>query len=150
MAFKFVYLKEEDLNNAVRILAEGEASFVVKSAEECKSKASGLNQLKLSLLVTDRTGEKSLLWEYLPGTENMAWKIRKFLRAIGCGNFYNSKGILEPIFLINKSGNCILKTQPSENPEYGPKTIIDKYLEKEGFEHESKNQQVDEDDDVPF
>jgi hypothetical protein len=152
MAFRYSYVSDEELGiESSKILAEGEASFTVKSAQESISKSSGANQLKICLLVKDRLGDTTTVWEYLPGTRNMAWKIRQFLKSIGCGRFYNDKGMVEPIFLVNKTGNCIIKTRKSDNPEYKDKTIIDKYIEKEAFENESQAQSSnDEDDDLPF
>lgn len=100
--------------NVYKVLAEGEATFKVKSVFD-KDKdgydlvdKNGLPKLKIVLNVTDSKGNVSLIDDYLTGS----WpaRIHEFALGVGLPGLYNAAGSLDTSKLLGLTGGCIVKT----------------------------------------
>lgn len=96
----------ERLSEAGFLLKPGTCSFVIRKAEECRSK-SGNPQMKLEIDGTDTEGKTASLFDYIFYSEAAKWKIVSFCKAIGLEEKLE-EGNLEPRDLIGKKGQFIV------------------------------------------
>lgn len=128
-------------------LEPGEGTFKIMKCEPCTGKKAPHNKmLHLTMKVVDSRGTEGNVDEYLvatPGDEKgmkrLATKIRDIAKAINKPELYGPGVKLKPSDLIGGRGNCIIKTQSSD--EFPDKSTISKYIAQ--VTH-------DEDDDEPL
>jgi hypothetical protein len=94
------------LSDAGFLLKPGTCSFVIKKAEECKSK-SGNPQMKLEIDATDIEGKTASVFDYIFYSEAAKWKIVSFCKAIGLEDRL-LEGSIEPRDLINRKGQFVI------------------------------------------
>ncbi len=117
---KYNYVNPENLTN-YKILKEGEGKFVVKNIFTTDKQGypmldkNGAMKLKLSLMVTDEDGNKSLVDDWLVGSYPS--KIRDFALGVGLPGLYNASGVLDTDKLLDLSGSCIIKTETYNNKD---------------------------------
>jgi hypothetical protein len=105
----------------------GDYDFEVENAEDETSKASGRDQMKLTLLVFNAKGEQRKVFDYLGADEKSQWKVRHFCGAIGLIPQYES-GELEPYDCIAKQGRLALIVRPARG-EYGASNSVRDYIQ---------------------
>lgn len=95
----------------------GEYDFEVHDASDDVSKASGRDQIKLTLYVFNEDGNKRTVFDYLGSDEKSQWKVRHFAEAVGLIHHYE-KGELDVYDIVNKTGrlNLAIKRATSEFP----------------------------------
>ncbi len=125
------------------LLAEGRASFTVRSCEDYQSKA-GNEMLKVGLAVTDSRNNKGMIYTYV--YKQLGW----FLASMGLDAMYNKSGYLDPSKVIGGSGECKIKTESS--PGYEDKSAIEEFLpnQRDPNDQQQRNQDPLADDDLPF
>lgn len=128
--FEFEYNDEIAVETKIerRLIGEGDAHFLVKSAENCISKA-GNPQLKVVLTVSS-DGITNTVWEYFPATKKFADKLKGFLNGIGKIDLYNQGGRLDENKLIGCEGACFIKHETSSDPQYGTQPKVKFYYDK--------------------
>lgn len=92
----------------------GDYDFTVHEALEERSKSSGNEQIKLTLYVFNRDGNKRTVFDYLSSTEESQWKVRHFCEAVGLTEQYEN-GDLEVNDIVEKSGELRLRVKPASN-----------------------------------
>lgn len=152
MSFNFPVLSDEEMQN-LTLAEEGIYDFQVNKASEEVSKA-GNNQIKLTLKIWDKQGKERIIYDYLVGTTNWAFKIKHFCKSIGldynCGSF-------EPWQCEGKSGKCeIVIKSGDKKPDgtfYHSKNAVKDYVT---FEENVKKVEMTpdledfKDDRIPF
>ncbi len=134
-------------------LKAGKATFEIRDIDlEYVSKTSGNTMKRISLMVTDHSGNRGMIWEYY--TEKMLWKWIDLLNAI------DEKDSISPYLksynnIITKTGECIVKLEKSTNPAYPAESPrVDKYVpynNKEAkFKAEVELCELEFNDDIPF
>lgn len=95
----------------------GDYDFEVHDAADDVSKASGREQIKLTLYVFNDEGSKRTVFDYLGSDEKSQWKVRHFCAAVGLIRQYEN-GELDVYDIVNKTGrlNLALKRATSEYP----------------------------------
>lgn len=172
--FRYTYQPREGMHSNQIILNPGLARFLItgvydkySDGTEIRSKKrKGVKMLKLCLLVTDSEGRKANIYDYLP--ETAPWKIAQLADSIRCPNLYNETGKLMFNELLNKEGDCSIKTfYPNEYSNEKKKTIIEKYIPYGSLSNVSMDEEnkklfnptikvdhpdglINLDDDVPF
>jgi hypothetical protein len=153
---KIEYKTEEELDSGGFKGAEGEADFVISSAQESISK-SGNEMIKIGVKVWDKNGEEGVVLDYLVGT--VAFKIKQICESIGKPEWYSAELDLTPEMLEGMGGKCILKIEKSTNPEYSDSTKIKSYIAHSGepvperavvSKKEAAVSDISFDDDMPF
>ena len=91
----------------------GDYDFEVHDASEELSKASGREQIKLTLYVFNEDGNKRTVFDYLGSDEKSAWKVRHFCEAIGLLDDYES-GELDVRDIEGKTGRCKLRVKSAQ------------------------------------
>jgi len=132
-----------------RILAEGNADFVVDAADENISKTSGNVSIKLTLRCTDKNFKTGTVFDYL--SPHMEYKLRHFCVGTGLENEYET-GLLMPSMCIGRRGTLKLKIEKAKDT-YPDKNVVIDYLfnqENKANEPLSTNAQKLKDDDIPF
>jgi hypothetical protein len=133
--FKYNYVPVEQLESKQILLEPGHAHFIIKayydknkdgspSMTKGKRGEPGVRKVNLLLSVTDSNGQEGMIYDVI--TVNTAWKIHQLSEALGILDIYNIDGILDLDKLVNKKGECLIKT--SESIGYPAKTVIEKYL----------------------
>jgi hypothetical protein len=107
----------------------GTYDFEVELAEDETSKASGRDQMKLTLLVFNTKGEQRKVFDYLGADEKSQWKVRHFCAAVGLIAEYES-GELDAWDCQGKTGKLNLALRPARG-EYGPSNSVRDYIEAE-------------------
>ena len=106
---QFERMTQEDikrLSDAGFLLKPGTCSFVIKKAEECKSK-SGNPQMKVDLEATDVEGKIATIFDYIFYSEAAKWKIVSFCKAINLEDKL-TEGSIEPRDLVNRKGQVVI------------------------------------------
>jgi hypothetical protein len=85
----------------------GKYDFEVNTAEDDVSKASGREQLKLSLWIYNAEGQRRLVFDYLGSDEKSQWKVRHFCEAVGLVAEYE-RGELDAYDCQSKTGKVQL------------------------------------------
>lgn len=130
-------------------LEPGEGTFVITKCEpKLGKKEPHHKQLHVVMKVTDSQGMQLNVDEYLvatvgdeKGMKRLATKIRDIANAINKPELYAPSRKLTPRDLIGGKGNCIIKTQTSEN--YPDRSVVAKYISV--LEQEDVS-----DDSIPF
>ena len=133
------------------VLTPGEASFKITGVTPKTSKTSGHKMLHVTFDVTDCSGKRANIDDYLvatkgdsDGMKRLATKIMNISKSIGKPDLYAPGYKLKPNDLLGERGKCEVKTQTSG--EYPDKSVISKYIAtKEPLE---VGEQVE--DDIPF
>lgn len=137
-------------NRLAPTLEPGEAAFAIIKCEPRRGKKEPHHkQLHIVMKVTDSRGGVLNVDEYLvatvgdePGMKRLATKIRDIANAINKPELYAPNRKLTPRDLVGGKGNCIIKTQVSDN--YADKTVVSKYIS-------ALDQQENPDDEsIPF
>lgn len=162
MAFKYDYVPVEQLEDTgrveTRILAEGEAHFIVKSIFEKDQQGNDLTtvggdpKIRVLLTVTDKTGQKGAVWHDI--SSKMAWAVAGLCNAVGMPQLYAPGRPLNTSSLVGLDGKCMIETRPAEG-KYEAKTIIKKYLQHPGtneprFNGPDLEPVFEEDESLPF
>ena len=113
-----------------KMLEVGNAHFLVREADETFSK-SGNPMVKLTLHVTDKKKNEGIVFDYLVGTENMAFKIKHFWESLGNPDQY-ATGDSPVDLMIAKTGTCRLKLDKSTDPKYSDRIVVADFLPREG------------------
>ena len=108
----------------------GTYDFEVELAEDETSKASGRDQMKLTLLVFNTKGEQRKVFDYLGADEKSQWKVRHFCAAVGLIAEYES-GELDAWDCQGKTGKLNLALRPARG-EYGPSNSVRDYYRGRG------------------
>lgn len=132
-------------------LEPGEGSFkIIKVEPKTGKKAPHNKMLHITMKVTDARGTEGNVDEYLvatpgdePGMKRLATKIRNIANAINQPDLYGEGVKLTPQKLLGGRGNCIIKTQASD--DFPDKSVISKYISALEPEHHEV-----EDDSIPF
>ena len=106
----------------------GTYDFEIHDASEEISKASGNEQIKLTVWVYDAQGDRKTVFDYLGATEKVQWKTRQFATSVGLVAQYES-GELDVNDIVERTGKLKLGVQKS--PEYGDQNKVIAYLEAE-------------------
>jgi hypothetical protein len=146
------------------LLEPGLADFEVKKAET-KVSAKGNKYLNVMLVCWDVNNDESVVWDILMDGK-MAWKLRHFFYACGCGAIYESGNLSEPGELVGRAGQCKLRVGQDRERKHPPKMEVADYVvdesEKQGPDYKSlktKDREVlnpisdkkeFEDDQIPF
>ena len=107
----------------------GTYEFEVENAEDEMSKASGREQMKLTINIFNDRGEQRKIFDYLGADEKSAWKVRHFCGAIGLIPEYES-GELNNWDCIGKQGRLTINVRPARG-EYGPSNSVRDYVQRE-------------------
>lgn len=153
------YIPEDELEVKFTILKPGTAEFVIKGFKDKDQNQApltnkkGEKMVRLDLIVTDSTKQKSMVYDYI--TSSTQWKLKSLSDSIGWPELYakdsNDKICFDPSKIIGMNGVCMVKT--SSSPGYDDQTVIDKYLRAENSKmnrHKFPSEGNDTDDDVPF
>jgi hypothetical protein len=146
---KYDYVDPDNLTS-YRLLKEGEGKFTVKNVFTTDKQGypmldkNGAMKLKLSLMVTDQDGSKSLVDDWLVGSYPS--KIRDFALGVGIPGLYNASGVLDTDKLIGLGGNCVIKTETYNNKD---SSKIAMYMVANHMAALSGKSE-DIDDDIPF
>lgn len=123
---------------------------IVKVEPRAGKKPPHNKMLHITLKVKDARGTEGNVDEFLvatPGDEagmkRLATKIRNIANAINKPELYGEGVKLKPMDLIGGRGNCVIKTQSSD--DYPDKSVIAKYIS--AVEPEEL---VADDDEIPF
>jgi hypothetical protein len=112
------------------LLEDGTYNFEVVSAEAKQSKT-GNPMIELHLKIWDKDGKDHLVYDYLVGTSNMAWKLRHFCASIGLSKEYES-GTFKPFQSEQKTGIAIISWQAGkQKPDgsfYKNKNVVEDYI----------------------
>lgn len=123
-------MSQEDIQK-LGMIDPGIYDFEVVSAQEEKSKSSGMQQIKLTLLVFDIQGKEHTLFDYLTQHPQMQFKVRHFCEAVGIVDRYNA-GDLADQDCMNKCGKLevvIQKGKPKkEGGYYADKASVKDYI----------------------
>lgn len=92
--------------------ADGEYPFVIKSAEEAKSKA-GNDMIVVECDVYKGASMRTVK-TYLVFMDSMQWMVRKFYESIGQVAEYES-GVISADTLKGKEGLCVLGSEKADN-----------------------------------
>ena len=118
---------EEQLNDMQRQVEEGLARFVVKEATEKTSQSSQKEMIELKLEVTEATGAKGTVYDYLIPDSKMAFKLKHFWDSVGEAEIY-AQGETYAANYEGKKGRCELKWQKSKNTAYQDRMAVDDYI----------------------
>lgn len=137
------------------LIPKGEYDFEVLEAEDCVSKNSGNEQikLKLGLYVGDK---RRLVWDYLlPALE---YKLRHFCDSVGLLAKYEN-GTLTAEDCVGRSGKCKIDIQRDPGGFYEDKNVVKDYVlrpakplkaTQEKEEPKAQEPQEPPQDDLPF
>lgn len=133
----------------------GEYDFSVYDASEETSDA-GNEQIKLTLHVLNRDGQRRTVFDYLVNTEKAQWKIRHFAEAVGVARQYET-GELQVADIVSREGRCKLRVKPAQG-QYQAQNAVEDYLGSALAHAATSTRQPvrakapagDIDDDIPF
>lgn len=121
--FKFTPMSEAE---SLNLLPKGEYQAQVKSCEPERSKNSGKEQLKLTLIVYDVEGKQHLINDYV-SEHYLQYKLRHLL--ICCfGEEAYKAGMIDPALIEGKSFAVKVFVQEDKEGKYQPKNAIADYL----------------------
>jgi hypothetical protein len=136
-------------------IAPGECTFLVKGLAEGVSKSSGNPMITLELELEDKNHIiQGKVFDYLPVSKNMIWKIKTFMLSVGL-DFKKEVLQLNEINCCGKSGQCTVEFNEDGYVR------IKKYLPRESVDSPAQNDVQpkvevkkeitnDFDDDIPF
>jgi hypothetical protein len=104
----------------------GEYDFEVNDAADDVSKASGREQIKLTLHVFNEDGGKRTVFDYLGSDEKSQWKVRHFCEAVGLIRHYE-KGELDVYDITGKTGRLHLAVKRATS-EYPANNTVRDYI----------------------
>jgi len=107
----------------------GAYDFEVENAEDEMSKASGREQMKLTINIFNDRGEQRKIFDYLGADEKSAWKVRHFCGAVGLIPEYES-GELQAYDCMGKQGRLTINVRPARG-EYGPSNSVRDYIQRD-------------------
>lgn len=143
--FDYPVLTEEEAlaNKGFPTLDDGVYEFKVIEAKTGTSQAGNAKiDLVLSII---HEGQEFKVWDTLPATKNMVWKLKHFAETTGLKEFYEQKRFNHNICL-HKSGEVLIGFQPERpNPNggiYKSRNIVDDYC-GETYEEENKGKFID-------
>lgn len=137
----------------------GEYDFAVHDAADDVSSA-GNEQIKLTLHVFNRDGNKRTVFDYLGASDKAQWKVRHFADAVGLTRQYES-GELEPRDIVGREGRCRLRIKPASGG-YPANNEVQDYIAASGAPQRAAHRPAqqprravatagaDLDDDIPF
>ncbi len=133
------------------LLPKGEYAFEVLEATDTTSK-SGNEMMKVKIAI-EHNDSRYGVFDYLVGTEGMAYKVRHFADAIGLIDQYE-KGELPAELCIGLAGKCKIDIQPAKDG-YDAKNVVKDYIKRgENVAPLVANKKPitrdDMDDDLPF
>jgi hypothetical protein len=108
----------------------GDYPFEIHDAADDVSKASGREQLKLTLYVFDPDGNRRTVFDYIGADEKSAWKARHLAEAVGVVQQYEA-GELDPFDLVGKTGDLKLRVKPAQG-DYPANNAVQDYIAKNG------------------
>lgn len=103
----------------------GDYDFEVYDASE-ETSAAGNEQIKLTLHVFNTEGARRTVFDYLVGTQGMAYKIRHFAEATGIVAQYE-KGNLMPSEIVQRTGRLKLRIKKGTNG-YPDQNAVQDYI----------------------
>ena len=103
----------------------GDYDFEVYDASE-ETSAAGNEQIKLTLHVFNTEGARRTVFDYLVGTQGMAYKIRHFAEATGIVAQYE-KGDLMPSEIVQRTGRLRLRVKKGTNG-YPDQNAVQDYI----------------------
>ena len=130
MALPYTPVDPKDMT-AFQVITPGEGKFKVIKCEDKQSRA-GNDMTVVTFRLVDSRGRSTLYNEYLIAgndevqNKSTATKIYNLLCAIGRQQFYGMA--LEHKHIMGGAGECIIKTQVSEDPRFEDKSVISKYI----------------------
>ena len=130
MAVSYSYVDPKEFN-AFQVIEPGEGVFKVVKAEEKTSRA-GNDMMVVTFRLTDARGQSTLANEYLISSndptqnKSTATKVYNLLCGIGKPSLYGKP--LDTNDIVGCTGQCIIKTQKSDDPQYADKSVISKYI----------------------
>jgi len=125
---KVISQAEAEANGGGAVWKAGTYDFEVHDASEEISKASGNEQIKLTIWVFNTQGERKTVFDYLGAAAKVQWKVRQFCAGVGMIPQYES-GELDIDEIVERTGRLKLGIQKSD--QYGDQNKIMSYLEKE-------------------
>ncbi len=152
--------QEANANNGFAPWPAGDYDFEVHDACDEQSKASGRDQIKLTLYVFNEDGNKRTVFDYLGCDEKSAWKVRHFAEAVGLLDHYE-RGELDVNDIVGRTGRCRLRVKPESNG-YPANNSVGDYVPQEAKEKSArpvarpspaparKLAPADLDDEIPF
>ena len=159
MAFDVQWQDPSDMTS-FKLLEPGEATFVIKKANEHDAKGKALSSrntgeamVKFDLYVTDAKGVSSFVSEYVVASQ--AYKVKNICWSIGKPDIYmdgRDMGV-NVQRMVRGTGKCIVKTDVSENPQYGDKTVIAKFIDAQNMPAKNSKANVPQtltEDSLPF
>lgn len=134
---------------AVALLEPGIANFEIKVCILNKSKSSNNDQFFLTLAVWDVNGKEGTIFDYIPLTPDLRWKLASICKAVVLTEKLKTGKLSESDF-AGKCGKCKIKIEKSE--QYGEQNKIHYYIEDDGSPKKDAVAEVDKElnDDVPF
>src|SRR5690242_15015665 len=97
----------------------GEYPFEIIEATEGES-STGNDMITMKVVITNDDGRTRTIWDYLVGTEGMAYKVRHCAYATGLGEEYE-RGELHGHDLEGRTGTCKVGVQKDKNKVYPDK-----------------------------
>lgn len=142
MALTYDYVDPKKMS-AFQLIEPGEGKFKIINVEEKNSRA-GNPMMEVTMQLTNTKGQTTLAKEYLMA--NTTKKIYSILNAIGRAEAYGLP--LETRHLLQGQGQCIIKTEKSDNPQYQDRSVVGQYIAVS--DAMSQPSEVEFDDDIPF
>lgn len=159
MTFSYPILTEEEAQNErFTLIDDGIYDFEVASATAKMSKPKPGKEsnpmIELSLRVWDKNGKERLIFDYLVGSKNMAWKTRHFCEAVGLSKEYEAGSFNETICerRCGKVSVGFRAPQPKEGGGvYPAKNVVEDYIStEESKKNKPSNNDFEDDKDIPF
>ena len=149
---KYDYIDPKEFG-AFKVIGEGEGKFKVMDIKHGYSKK-GKEQFVFTFKLQDSHGRQTLYMNYMQINEYLPENIWRICEAAGRTELYSSQGT-NPEDLKGLTGMCKIKTEISEDPRFGDKSVIARFIAyKPMLESESTSeteQSVDQlDDEIPF
>ncbi len=121
-----------DENDQECKLVAGAATFKIMRAEDVISKSSGNPMVKTVMFITDHQGNTGRIREHFVLLESCQWKIKQLLLSVG--DFHSIKRDITaetfvPFTGQKLGGNCILTTEPAQDPQSPDRIKIKEYLQ---------------------
>jgi hypothetical protein len=140
---RFNPMSEQEVLN---LLNPGEYDFLVKNAEDTRSK-SGNEMIKLTLCIWDNQNREHTVFDYL--LEAMMYKVKHFADSVGLESEYVS-GAFAAHHCMNKTGRCKIIIDDATDSNFPPKNAVKDYIKSvaKPIVSNPKNDSVDSD--IPF